>query len=56
MVARLEVCRLPLSTPTSKDQGNRLVTTQLSHHHFMEGLILFHVSGQSLRQWLLMRN
>lgn len=30
MVARLEVCRLSLPTPTSKDQGNRLVTTQLS--------------------------
>lgn len=30
MVVRLEVCRLPLYTPTSKDQGNRLVTTQLS--------------------------
>lgn len=30
MVSRLEVCRLPLSTPTSKGRGNRLVTTQLS--------------------------
>lgn len=30
MVGRLEVCRLPLYTPTSKGQGNRLVPTQLS--------------------------